>query len=83
MNKTMKRKTVMQMGGMTSMMRPQQANAGASVAPSQKSTTGMKYGGMTAKKKTKMAKGGSMFKTCASCPSPSKCTAAGKCLKKS
>lgn len=57
----MKRKTLMQMGGavapmggMTSMMRPQQANAGASVPPSQKSTTGMMRGGMA--KKTKKAK---------------------------
>lgn len=36
------------------------------------------------KKKTAMAKGGmsSKFKPCASCPSPAKCKAAGKCLAK-
>ena len=51
----MKRKTLMQMGGMTSTMRPQQANSGASVPPSQKSTTGMMRGGM-AKKTNKKKK---------------------------
>ena len=29
----------------------------------------------------KMAKGGKAFKLCASCPSPAKCRAAGRCLK--
>lgn len=58
----MKRKTLMQtggmtapMGGMTSTMRPQQAQAGASVPPSQKSTMGMMKGGM-AKKTNKKKK---------------------------
>ena len=62
MKKTMKRKTLMQtggmtspMGGMTSMMRPQAVNAGASVPPSQKSTMGMMKGGM-AKKTNKKKK---------------------------
>lgn len=37
-----------------------------------------------AKKKTEMAKGGVVkkFKPCATCPSPAKCKAAGKCLAK-
>lgn len=30
----------------------------------------------------KMAKGGSAFKTCPGCPTPSKCKAGGMCLKK-
>lgn len=30
----------------------------------------------------KMAKGGPVFKTCPGCPTPAKCKAAGKCLKK-
>jgi hypothetical protein len=61
--KTMKRKTLMQMGGMVApagttiapaFARPEMAKAGASVPPSQKSTTGMMRGGMA--KKTKKAK---------------------------
>jgi hypothetical protein len=31
----------------------------------------------------KMAKGGKAFKTCAKCPSPAKCKAAGECMLKS
>jgi hypothetical protein len=58
---TEKKKTKMAMGGMTSgTMRPQNAMAGASVPPSQKSTTGMKRGGTTAK--TKMMRGGATAK---------------------
>jgi len=56
-----KKTTKMAMGGMTSgTMRPQSANAGASVPPSQKSTTGMKRGGMA--KKTTMMRGGATAK---------------------
>tara|TARA_S200002703_G_scaffold128762_1_gene115583 strand:+ start:430 stop:660 length:231 start_codon:yes stop_codon:yes gene_type:complete len=54
---TTEKKTKMAMGGMTSgTMRPQSANAGASVPPSQKSSTGMKRGGMA--KKATMMRGG-------------------------
>lgn len=35
----------------------------------------------SSKKPKMMAKGGKAFKTCASCPSPAKCKAAGRCLK--
>ena len=40
-------------------------------------------GSSTAKKKLEMAKGGAVkgFKACASCSSPAKCKAAGKCMK--
>lgn len=70
---TAKKKTTMAMGGsmtaktgstggMTSgTMRPQSAMAGASVPPSQKSSTGMKRGGTTASK-TKMMRGGTASK---------------------
>jgi hypothetical protein len=74
------KKTKMQMGGMTApagttitpaFARPEMAKAGASVPPSQKSSTGMKRGGTTAKKttmkrggmaKTKMMRGGTTKK---------------------
>ena len=48
------------------------ANAGASMAPAQKSTPKMNKGGMAAPK----------FKPCAGCPTPGACSAAGKCKKK-
>lgn len=35
----------------------------------------------SSKKPKMMAKGGKAFKTCASCQSPAKCKAAGRCLK--
>mgnify|MGYP006999477263 CR=1 FL=1 len=37
---------------------------------------------MKAKKPMSYKKGGPVFKPCAKCPSPAKCRAAGKCLKK-
>ncbi len=47
---------------------------------------GYKKGGMvkkpTVKKAPGYAKGGMTFKPCAGCPSPAKCKAMGKCMKK-
>nr|ANR76352.1 hypothetical protein AUR56_00006 [Skeletonema virus LDF-2015a] len=37
---------------------------------------------MNKKKPMSYKKGGMVFKPCASCPSPAKCRAAGKCAKK-
>ena len=42
-----------------------------------------KKGGTTMKKPVAKKKGGMAFKTCRGCPTPAKCKAAGKCLKKS
>lgn len=36
----------------------------------------------SAAKPMNYAKGGMVFKPCAGCPSPAKCKAAGKCMKK-
>ena len=37
---------------------------------------------MKTKKPMSYKKGGMVFKLCAKCPSPAKCKAAGKCVKK-